>query len=361
MTLRLVWLCMLTLGLSACGSNGGGGGGGPGGAAPVVTTAPVASVPWTDRIGALGTARASESIMITSKLSERVARVRFESGQRVEAGQVLVDLDVGGDVADLESARTTFREAQRQFERQRQLAESQLISTSQLDTQRAARDAAEAQVKQSMARVSDRVIVAPFAGVLGLREVSPGQLLGPGSTITTLDAIDAMEVDFAIPEVQLSLVRDGLMVEARSDAWPGEVFAGRVVSVDSRVDVATRSITVRAVVDNTESKLLPGMLLSMSILQAERQALVIPEIAVQQNGSTSFVYRVAAGNTVEAATVTLGARDSGRVEIRDGLSVGDRIVIDGTVKLRPGSTFREAAPPAVELAPVEGSTPSARG
>jgi membrane fusion protein (multidrug efflux system) len=327
----------------------------------VVTTAPVESVPWTDRISALGTARASESIAITSKLSERVARVRFESGQRVEAGQVLVDLDVGGDVADLEAARTAYREAQRQFDRQRQLAERQLISTSQLDTQRAVRDAADAQVKQSMARVSDRVIVAPFAGVLGLREVSPGQLLGPGSTITTLDAIDVMEVDFAIPEVQLSLVGDGLAVEARSDAWPKEVFSGRVLSVDSRVDVATRSITVRAVVDNTEGRLLPGMLLSMSILQPERQTVAVPEIAVQQNGGMSFVYRAGAGNTAEMTPVTLGIRSAGRVEIRDGLTVGDRIVIDGAVKLRPGATFREAKSVAAESVDVPGSAPSARG
>lgn len=334
--------------LAACGSEGSGPGGpgGPGGAPAVVTTQRAAPVAWTDRLEAIGTARASESIAITSKLSERVERVRFESGQRVEAGQVLVDLDVGGDVADLDAARTAAREAQRQYERQRQLAEQRLIPTSQLDAQRAARDAAQAAVKQAAARVSDRAIVAPFAGVLGLREVSPGQLLQPGTAITTLDAIDTMQVDFAVPEVHLGKLREGLVVEARSDAWPGEVFKGQVLSVDSRVDVATRSVTVRAAVGNPDSRLLPGMLLTLSILEAERQALVVPEIAVQQNGNLSFVYRVGADGKAEMVPVRLGSRERGRVEVVEGLADGDRVVVDGTVKLRPGQAVAEAEPEA---------------
>lgn len=344
MNLRSLALMIGLVGLAACGGSGGG----PGGPPAVVTTQPAAKAAWMDRLDAIGTARASESIAITSKLSERVERVRFESGQRVEAGQVLVDLDVGGDVADLDAARTAYREAQRQFERQRQLAEQKLIPTSQLDAQRAARDAAQAQVQQAMARVSDRAIVAPFAGVLGLREVSPGQLLGPGTTITTLDAIDTMQVDFSVPEVHLAKLKDGLAVEARSDAWRGEVFFGRILSVDSRIDIATRSVMVRAAVDNTEGKLLPGMLLTLSVLQQEREALVVPEISVQQNGTLSFVYRVDADDVAQMVPVRLGAREAGRVEVLDGLQEGDRIVVDGTVKLRPGQKIREAAVPAAE-------------
>ena len=346
MNLRFLVLMIGLLGLTACSGNGGGpaGPGGAGGPPAVVTTQPATLAEWTDRLDAIGTARASESIAITSKLSERVERVRFESGQRVEAGQVLVDLDVGGDVADLDAARTAAREAQRQYDRQRQLAEQKLIPTSQLDAQRAARDATQAQVQQAMARVSDRVIVAPFAGVLGLREVSPGQLLGPGSTITTLDSIDVMQVDFSVPEVHLAKLKDGLAVEARSDAWRGDVFRGQILSVDSRIDIATRSVTVRAAVENTEGKLLPGMLLTLSVLQSQREALVVPEISVQQNGTLSFVYRVDADDVAQMAPVTLGAREAGRVEVLEGLSAGDRVVVDGTVKLRPGQKIAEAPP-----------------
>ncbi len=354
MNQRLGLLLAATIGLVACGSDTPSGPGG-GGAPAVVTTHHAAMSAWTDRLEAIGTARASESIAITSKLSERVERVRFESGQRVEAGQVLVDLDVGGDVADLEAARTAYREAVRQYERQRQLALQKLISTSQLDAQRAVRDSAQAAVQQAMARVSDRVIVAPFAGVLGLREVSPGQLLGPGTAITTLDAIDTMQVDFSVPEVHFAKLREGLIVEARSDAWPGTGFRGRVISVDSRVDIATRSVTVRAAVDNTEGRLLPGMLLMLSVLQTERQAIALPEIAVLQTGNLSFVYRVDAEGKAQSVTVSLGAREPGRVEILDGIEVGDRVVVDGAVKLRPGQAVVEAELP---IAAVQASDPA---
>lgn len=362
MTQRYGLVLALVLGLAGCGSGAPGGPGGAGGPPAVVTTTSASMAPWTDRLDAIGTARASESIAITSKLSERVERVRFESGQRVEAGQVLVDLDVGGDVADLDAARTAYREAQRQYERQRQLAGQKLIPTSQLDAQRAARDAAQAQVQQAMARVADRAIVAPFAGVLGLREVSPGQLLGPGTTITTLDAIDTMQVDFSVPEVHLAKLKEGLVVEARSDAWRGEVFRGQVLSVDSRIDVATRSVTVRAAVENSDGKLLPGMLLTLSVLQSEREALVVPEISVQQNGTLSFVYRVDAEGVAQMAPVTLGAREAGRVEVLDGLAAGDRVVVDGTVKLRPGQRISEAEQPAGDAADATAAAPApARG
>lgn len=344
--MRLPVLAFCCLLLAACAGEGGGAGGPAGGAAALVTTTTVAVSPWIDRLEAIGTARASESIAITSKLSERVERVRFESGQRVEAGQVLVELDVGGDVADLDAARTAYREAKRQYERQRQLAEQRLIPTSQLDAQRAARDAAQAQVQQAMARVADRAIVAPFAGVLGLREVSPGQFLQPGTPITTLDALDTMQVDFAVPEVHLARLAEGLAVEARSDAWAGQVFRGRVLSVDSRIDVATRSVTVRAAVENPEGRLLPGMLLAITVFEQERPALVVPEIAILQTGAQSFVYRVDAGQRAELVPVRLGAREQGRVEVLEGLAEGERIVVDGTVKLRPGLTVREAAPAA---------------
>lgn len=318
--------------------------GGMAGPAAVVTTARVEPVAWVDHIEAIGTARSSESIAITSKLSERVERVRFVSGQRVEAGQVLVDLDVGGDVADLDAARTALAEAERQYQRNRQLAADRLIPQSQFDAQRAVRDTAMAQVQQAMARVADRVIVAPFAGVLGLREVSPGQLLQPGSPITTLDALDIMEVDFAVPEVHLARLSEGLLVEARSDAWPGQVFRGRVLSLDSRIDVATRSVMVRAAIENPERRLLPGMLLVIKVQEIERQTLAVPEIAVVQNGPQGFVFRVLEDDTVEMVPVRLGARDAGRVEVLDGVTAGDRIVVDGTVKLRPGQRIRESEP-----------------
>jgi membrane fusion protein (multidrug efflux system) len=134
------------------------------------------------------------------------------------------------------------------------------------------------------------------------------------------------------------------------------------LSVDSRIDVATRSVTVRAAVENSDGKLLPGMLLTLSVLQSEREALVVPEISVQQNGTLSFVYRVDAEGVAQMAPVTLGAREAGRVEVLDGLAAGDRVVVDGTVKLRPGQRISEAEQPAGDAADATAAAPApARG
>ncbi len=309
----------------------------------VVTTASVAASQWQDSIEALGSARAKESITIASKLTETVDRVRFESGQSVDGGQILVDLDEGANVAELDEARTALAEAERQLTRQRQLAAQKLIPASQLDAAVAARDSARARTQASSARLSDRVIAAPFSGVLGLRQVSPGQLLTPGTLITTLDDISQVLIDFAVPEMFLSTLSNGMSITARSDAWPEQLFEGVVQSVDSRVDVATRSVTVRAVIENPDKRLRPGMLLRMNLLQPAREALMVPEIAVMQSGATSYVFRIKPDDTVEQATVKTGVRGDGQVEIIEGLTAGDRIVIEGTVKLRAGQRIVDAA------------------
>lgn len=338
---RVASLAVLAILLPAC-SEQGGAPASPGGPPPLVTVTDVRAEPWQDTLEAVGTARSSESIVISSKISERVQSIAFESGQAVRAGDVLVRLDTGGDTADLEAARTAYREAQRQYQRQQELAGDRLVPVSSVDAQRAARDAAQARLQQASARVADRVIVAPFDGVLGLREVSPGQLLSPGTPITTLDATAVMQVDFAVPEVWLSQVRSGLVVEATTDAWPAERFRGEIASVDSRIDVATRSVMVRATVANPDGRLLPGMLMAVAVLRPAREALVLPEIAVQQNGADSFVYRVGTDGTAERVVVRVGSRAPGRVEVREGLSAGDRVVVDGAVKLRPGQPLQVA-------------------
>ncbi|MGH8242515.1 MAG: efflux RND transporter periplasmic adaptor subunit [Steroidobacteraceae bacterium] len=307
-----------------------------------VVTMAVGPREWRDAVDALGTARANESVTLTAKVSETVRKVDFDSGEIVKAGDVIVDLSSGAQLAGLEEARAAYREAERQLARSQELAETKIISESQLDTQRSTRDAAKARMDVVRAQLSDRVITAPFDGILGLRQVSPGTLVTPGTPIATLDDISLIKLDFQVPERFLAVLERGQDVGARSNTYPGREFAGEVTSVDSRVDPVTRSVTVRAEIPNPDRLLRPGMLMSVQVMLEPREVIAIPEIAVVQVGTDSFVYRVKPDRTVERAKVELGSRSEGEVEVTAGLAAGDRIVTEGIVKLRDGAPVVEA-------------------
>ncbi len=317
-------------------------------AATIVVTTKLAQTEWRDMIEALGTARANESVTLTAKVSETVRKVGFDSGDLVRAGDVIVDLSSGAQLAGLEEARAAFQESERQLARGQELAQKQLISASQLDTQRSTRDAAKARMDVVRAQLSDRVITAPFDGVLGLRRVSPGSLVTPGTPIATLDDVSVIKLDFSVPERYLAVLERGQDVAARSETYPEREFAGTVASVDSRVDPVTRSVTVRAEVPNPERLLRPGMLLSVRLYQAPRNAIVVPEIAVIQVGTEAFIYRVSKDQTAERVKVELGSRRRGEVEVASGLAAGETIVTEGAVKLRDGA--RVASAPAAAAA-----------
>ena len=353
---RALLVALPLLLLAACGGDKGAQakGNGNAGERPIpVTTQVVQPGAWNDTLQALGTAKARESVTLTAKVSEIVQDVHFESGQDVAAGQKLITLKGDAAQAALVQAEATYAEAERLYRRQKELADQQLIARSQLDTQLALRDAAAARVRQARADIGDRSVRAPFAGVLGIRQVSPGSLITANSAIATLDDISRMYVDFQVPEVALATVGVGNAVTATAAAYPGETFEGRVETIDARIDATTRAVTVRAVFPNAARKLRPGMLLDVRLFRPERQALVIPEIAVVQVGRDSFVYRVKPDGSVEQAPVTAGVRRDGQVEIVKGVAAGDRIVIDGTGKLRPGVKVADTArTPAKQDAPA---------
>jgi membrane fusion protein (multidrug efflux system) len=335
---------LLVLLLAACGGKADKAGGRAGGGAPaVVTTTVLAPQPWTDTIAALGTARARESVEITAKVSDTVAQVNFDSGQSASAGQVLVRLSNAQESAAVRQAQATYSAAQTLYARQEGLAQKQLIATSTLDAQRAIRDAAKANLDELGANASDRVIRAPFAGVLGLRRVSPGSLVSPGTVITTLDDLSALEVDFSLPERALGKLAVGQRVQATSDAFPGERFDGAIASIDTRIDPPSPALAARARFDNPDARLRPGMLLQVVLDQPVRQALQVPELSLQQVGQQSFVFLVGADDKVEQVPVTLGARRPGWIEILDGVKAGDRVVVEGIVKLKPGAKIIDAA------------------
>jgi membrane fusion protein (multidrug efflux system) len=337
----LVAACVAVL-VAGCGDSSPSNGSRGQGAAAVVTTAVVAPAPWQDTISALGTVKARESVTITAKVSETVERVHFESGDEVQAGATLVTLSGLQQQAALEAAEAAAREAEQQYRRGSELVQQQLISRSQLDTQRATRDAALARVAQMRADIGDRHIRAPFAGVLGIRQVSPGALVTPGTVVATLDDISRVYVDFPVPEVHLARLAPGLPLTGTSVAWPGVRFAGEVASIDARIDPATRAVMVRGDFPNAERRLRPGMLVQIELGHTSREALVVPEIAVVQVGRDTFVWRVTEGGTVERAMVRLGERRAGAVEVLEGVQAGDRIVVEGTGKLRPGMAITDA-------------------
>ena len=348
---------VLSLALAACGNNEAAQGGGGDRAVPV-TTEQVRMRPWSDTVQALGTVTARESVTVTAKVSETVTDVHFDSGDRVRSGAPLVTLSGQAQQAQLREAQTAANEATQLFRRQEELASQQLIARSSLDAQRAARDAANARVAQIRAQLADRVVRAPFSGVLGLRQVSPGALVTPGTPIATLDDIDRVYVDFPVPETALAVLGEGQLLRGTTAAYPGRTFEGVVSTIDSRVDPATRAVTVRGDFANPENLLRPGMLVQIVLSRPEREALVIPEIAIVQVGSRSFVWRVGEDDTVTQATVTVGARREGLAEVTEGLVPGDRIVVDGTGKLRPGDRIEEGTVSQAEPSPPAPVSPA---
>jgi membrane fusion protein, multidrug efflux system len=318
--------------------------GGPAAKPQPVAVKPVSRSEWVDRILALGTAKANESVTLTAKTAETVARVNFDDGQIVESGAVLVELTDRAEVAQLKEAQAAFVETEKQYERLLGLVRQGTVTQAQVDQQLAARDSARARMEAIRVRLSDRVVTAPFAGVLGFRAVSPGTLVQPGTVITTLDDVSVIKLDFAVPETFLGALATGQAIEAKSAAWPDREFLGTVRSLDSRVDPVTRSIQVRAEIDNAEGLLKPGMLLNVEVYNRPRQSLSVPEVAVSAIRDRMFVYRVSSDNKAEEVTVTVGSRRRGEVEILEGLAEGDRIITDGLVRVRDGVPVNVVSP-----------------
>ncbi len=308
--------------------------------AVVVETMPVRRGEVKMTVEAVGTAKANEAVEVTGKVTGIVERIHFREGQRVAAGAVLVKLDTAELEAELEEERAARDNAQRLYERARKLLAGRNVSEARVDELYARLQAAEARVRANEARVAEYVIRAPFAGRLGLREVSPGALIRPGTRITTLDDTTTIKLDFEVPETALARLVPGLDVSAQGVAIPGRVFFGKVTTVDSRLDPATRSVRVRAKIPNPDDALKPGMFLTVTlVLGVKRDAVLVPEEAVVTAGAGQFVYVVRDGKAVRTRVV-LGQRLPGEVEALVGLEPGDLVVVGGVQKLRDGAPVR---------------------
>lgn len=300
---------------------------------------------FVDRVQALGTTRANETVDITANVAEKVVGIHFEDGQVVAAGDILVNLQSGETEASLKAAEAVLAERRLAFDRAQKLESRQFTSTAQLEERRAALRQAEADIQVMKARLAERVIRAPFGGVVGLRNISLGALVKPGDLITTLDDVSVMKVDFAVPAIYLGTLRSGLPIAATSSAFDARSFEGDIKSLSSRVDPVTRSVMVRALLPNPDGVLKPGLLMTVDLLKDPRSAIVIPEQALVPLGRQSFVMLVdeADSNKVVRREIKLGARRPGEVEVLDGLSPGDKVITRGTLQVRPGQSVKIVA------------------
>lgn len=327
------------------GAGGGrrGGAGGFGGGPTQVSVAMIAPRTFADEIEVLGVAKGRQSVTLTAATTQLVDRVHFVDGQSVPRGAVLVELKNTEQDASLAQAQAALIQAERAYERYKTLGQQGWASKAQIDQYEAAYKSAQANVTAAKARQNDRTIRAPFAGVVGLSDVTPGALVNPGAPIVTLDDLSTVRVDFQVPERYLAQVHEGQAITAKVDAYAGETIKGRIAKLDTRIDERTRAITARAEFPNPQHRLKPGMMVRVGVARGVRQSLSAPESSVSVQGDSAFVYVLhAAGQRTlaEQRPVITGVRQDGFVEITDGVHAGDRIVADGLNKLQPGQPVR---------------------
>jgi len=315
---------------------------GPGGPASVFA-GPVQEAEFSMRIEALGTLEARERVDLTLNVADRVTAIYFDDGDRVVKGKTLLSLAQGEQAALVDAAEATANEARQRYERTKQLVDARTVSQSVLDEAERDLNAANAQLRAVQSRQKDRVLVAPFDGVLGFRLVSVGSYVRAGDVVAELLDDSEMKLDFSVPSIFLRSVKKGTEVRVETDDLPGMVFEGEVDTVGASIDPVTRAIRVRAILPNPDRLLKPGMFMKVTLLAEPRRSLAIPEESIEPIGPNSFVYvAVEKGGQLiaERRKVEIGLRQNGRVEVVSGLEAGETIITDGLIRVRDGAPVK---------------------
>jgi len=331
--------------------------------APAVTvsTTTARTEEWQPKLTAVGTVRAYRGVEVSTEIAGMVRDIFFKSGEDVQKGQVLVQLNADVDAAQLNSlkaqaelARTTFRRDKRQFA-------IKAVSQAALDISEADLKSKEANVKQQTAVLDKKTIRAPFSGRIGIRTVDPGQYLKAGDPIVTLQSIDLVYVDFLLPQQEIARINTDQTVIVKSDTYPGKIFTGKITAINPEVDSKTRNIPVEATLQNPEHELLPGMFTTIDIeAGAKKNYITLPQTAVAYNsyGDTVFIVRKSekGGKSEQIARqifVKTGPTRGDQVAVLEGVSEGDIIVTSGQLKLKSGNriTVNNEIQPASEAAP----------
>ncbi|MEJ0095995.1 MAG: efflux RND transporter periplasmic adaptor subunit [Methylocella sp.] len=343
-------------------------------AAPPPATVAVAEASadiWEPKLPAIGSFRAFEGIDVAPQIGGALVAVNVASGQDVEKGQPLFEVDNFVEQADLKSNLATLKNADFVLERQRQLTVTGNTAKSSFDAAEAARDSAAAAVERVRAIITEKKIAAPFAGRVGIRKMDLGQYVSPGTSLITLQQLDPIYVDFPAPEKWLDVLKPGQTIEVQVDAYPGKVFRGVIATIDARISPDSRNILVRGQFDNKNKQLLPGMFANVNVIAGNpAEVVTLPRTAINYSlyGDNVFVVVPAASAgegeaqaapaggdaplKVERRFVRVGDTRDDRVAILEGLKAGEKVVSEGQVKLQPDARVRidptaKLTPPAV--------------
>ena len=333
-----------------------------------VAAAKAVQARWSPGLSAIGSARAFQGIDVSSQLGGIVTAIHIGSGQDVDKGAPLFDLDTSVEQADLKSSNATLVNADLAFARQKTLITGGNTAKASLDSAQAARDQASASVERIKATIAQKTLIAPFAGRLGIRKVDIGQYASAGTSLITLQQLDPIYVDFPIPEQSLGLLKGGQTVEVKVDAYPGTTFKGVIDLIDARVAAESRSVLVRARFDNPDRRLLPGMFTNVNVIAgAPRDVTVVPRTAVSFSLYGDSVYvltpkddKPAAGSAQAAPAIYTATRrfvrtgdvKEGQTAIAEGLKPGETVIAEGQIKLQNGASVvidpdAKLVPPAI--------------
>ena len=306
-----------------------------------VSTATAVSSTWQSQIRAVGTLRAVRGADLSPQASGVVGEIEFDSGNEVPAGKLLLRLKPNDDFAKLQQLQAAAELAEQNYKRDQEQFAAQAISQSTLDSDVSTLKSARAQVTAQQALIEEKIVRAPFAGRLGIRQVDLGQYLNAGTTIVTLQALDPILVDFYLPQQALGHIKIGQTTSAIVDTYPGVNFAGAIESINSKVDTASRNIQVRASFHNADRRLVPGMFARIAVESGEAtRQITLPQTAITYNPYGDTVYIVQHDgnrNTVLQRFVKLGATRGDQVAILSGVNQGDVVVSAGQMKLRNGA------------------------
>lgn len=307
-----------------------------------VELAKASSASLSDDVTAIGTLLARESVAIAPETSGRIAEILFEDGARVAAGAPLFKLDSDLANAALTEARARMVLAEANYGRSQTLRKSGNLAQSSFDAALYELGVARAAVETAIVHLNKLTINAPFSGTLGFRTVSEGAYVNAGTTLVELDQVDRLQASFSVPELQQALIEVGQQVAVSADALPGQTFSATISAIDPSIDVNGRALQLRADLDNADGKLKPGLLVRLTIKGVTRQTVTVPESAIVQRGTESFIF-VAEDKTASERKVRLGKRMPGIIEILEGVDAGAEVVVAGTTRLSNGAAIEVIA------------------
>lgn len=307
-----------------------------------VSTMKAESLPWQQTLTAVGTLRAVNGADIAAEVAGIVESIAFDSGADVEKDATLVHLRDDDETAKLKSLEASLRLAELTLDRDQKQLKAQAISQATVDADIATLNAAKAAVEEQRAVIAKKTIRAPFAGHVGIRQVDVGQFVAAGTMLVTLQQLDPIYIDFALPERDLPKIAVGQKVAAKADALPDQLFEGEIAAIDAKIDEATRNAQVRAMFKNVDRKLVPGMFAHVDItIGAPVAHITVPQAAITYNPYGNTVFRVVrdeSGKTkAEQTFITTGPARGDQITVLTGVKEGDEIVSSGQLKLRNGT------------------------